>query len=276
MMRAWLQLLRLPNLLTVPGDPIAGALLSGAAIDWRTAAASLCLYAGGLASNDVFDATEDARERPGRPIPSGRVSRTGAIVVAVALGAAGLGLAYAADRLLIGAILLGAILLYNAGGKRIAILGPAIMGSCRGLSLLLGAAGLPWPAAGAVALYIMVVTVIARQETSDRPVGAVRWLPAGVLVAGFAVVLRPTPVALVAAGVAVILALLGGRALAPGVSAWPCRGAKQCVPAVIGLWISVMLPLQAALSAAGSGIAAGVLLAMWPVFRVLSRRFYAS
>lgn len=276
MIRAWLQLFRLPNLLTVPGDPIAGALLTGAVVDWRTAAASLCFYMAGLAGNDIADAAEDARERPDRPIPSGRISRMAALVVALALALAGLALAYMTGHLLIGMMLLTAIAIYNLGLKHIVIVGPTVMGLCRGLSLLLGASGLPWQAAGLVALYITVVTVIARRETSDRPVGFVRWAPAIVLAAGFVVVLKPLPLPVLCAGVAVLLAILGGRALSPGLSAWPSRGAKYPVPPVIGLWISAMLPIQAALAAAGSAIAAIILLACWPVFRVLSRLFYAS
>jgi 4-hydroxybenzoate polyprenyltransferase len=66
--------LRLPNLFTVPGDPIAGFLLAcGAAnqrvalLDYRVAfavIASLCLYSAGLVMNDLFDLEEDRRDRP--------------------------------------------------------------------------------------------------------------------------------------------------------------------------------------------------------------------
>src|SRR5262245_63491269 len=38
-------------------------------------AAGSLFYSGGMALNDAFDAEIDARERPERPIPSGRVSR---------------------------------------------------------------------------------------------------------------------------------------------------------------------------------------------------------
>src|SRR5207249_291792 len=39
-------------------------------------AASGCLYCAGMVFNDVFDLEQDKRERPSRPIPSGRVSRS--------------------------------------------------------------------------------------------------------------------------------------------------------------------------------------------------------
>ncbi len=35
----------------------------------------MAIYAAGIALNDVFDYEIDLKERPGRPLPSGRVSR---------------------------------------------------------------------------------------------------------------------------------------------------------------------------------------------------------
>ena len=35
----------------------------------------MAIYAAGIALNDVFDYAIDLEERPGRPLPSGRVSR---------------------------------------------------------------------------------------------------------------------------------------------------------------------------------------------------------
>jgi hypothetical protein len=60
--RVWLQLLRAPNLFTVPGDPIAGFLLATFGVLTSkvifAVAGSVCLYAGGLLLNDFA--------RPGR------------------------------------------------------------------------------------------------------------------------------------------------------------------------------------------------------------------
>ena len=77
---AWLRLLRLPNLLTVPGDVLVGFVLAGSGpamgstgLAWAVAA-SLCLYAGGLLINDLVDREVDQHERPDRPLPAGLVS----------------------------------------------------------------------------------------------------------------------------------------------------------------------------------------------------------
>ncbi len=72
------ELVRLPAVLSVPGDVLVGAAVSGQGRDVpRTAglvAASSCLYLAGMALNDYADRDVDAVERPGRPIPSGRVT----------------------------------------------------------------------------------------------------------------------------------------------------------------------------------------------------------
>src|SRR5271165_3758836 len=85
------QLIRLPNVLTAAADSLAGWLLVGGALSdargWAPLGlASMVLYAAGMAINDVVDAKIDRLERPGRPIPSGRVSKH----IGIAIGAGGL------------------------------------------------------------------------------------------------------------------------------------------------------------------------------------------
>src|SRR5262245_32564273 len=94
-LRAYAQLVRLPNVFTALADICLGALASGALpADWPTVccllAASAFLYSAGMVLNDVFDLEEDRRDRPFRPLPSGRVIRKTAIVLGVSLLAAGL------------------------------------------------------------------------------------------------------------------------------------------------------------------------------------------
>jgi len=182
---AWAQLLRLPNLFTVPGDPLAGFVLAGGlagAADILTVgpclAASVLLYAAGLILNDVFDRKQDARDRPARPIPSGRVSPPAAVIVALVLAAGGIALAgtVSLGAAAVAVALALAILAYDAVAKHIRILGPVTMGLCRGLSLLLGAtaAGAPGMARWSVTLagalitaYIALVTYLATFEAGD-------------------------------------------------------------------------------------------------------------
>ena len=193
---AWAQLLRLPNLFTVPGDPLAGFVLAGglgSGGDLLTvlpcAAAAVLLYGAGLILNDFFDRAEDARDRPDRPIPSGQVRPAAAAAVAAALAAAGVALAAIVSPFsaVVAGTLALAMVLYDAGGKRIGVWGPVNMGLCRGLSLLLGAAAAGQTAAtsvtvvvagGVLAGYIAVVTYLARFEAgSAHRTGPLRNVP---------------------------------------------------------------------------------------------------
>src|SRR5919199_644904 len=88
------QLVRLPNVFTAMADIgmaalVAGALPGHAAAVALLVLASSCLYCAGMVWNDYFDLEQDKRERPFRPIPSGRVTPRQAALFGAALLAAG-------------------------------------------------------------------------------------------------------------------------------------------------------------------------------------------
>ena len=145
-MKAWLQLFRLPNLFTVPGDPLAGFLIAtGGRLDLRALCAvlaSLAIYAAGLAMNDLADFAEDTRDRPKRPLPSGAIPRNTAWFATVNLTLLGLAFSFLAgpQALLMGVGTVLGVVLYNFLTKKIPVIGALNMGVCRGFSLLLGAA----------------------------------------------------------------------------------------------------------------------------------------
>src|SRR3954465_2478945 len=95
------ELVRLPAVLSVPGDVLLGAAVSGQVRNVpRTAglvAASSCLYLAGMALNDYADREGDAVQRPGPPIPSGRVTPGFALGLAGALTVGAAALSVAAD-----------------------------------------------------------------------------------------------------------------------------------------------------------------------------------
>ncbi len=190
-MRAYLQLLRVPNLFTAMADVIMGFLFTHAALaagdGWVLAVlvgASVLLYAAGVVLNDVFDFEIDARERPDRPLPSGRVPLSVARWLGWGLLVLGPALAWIAAFLAndlrpgaVATLLAGCIVVYDAVLKRTP-LGPPAMGACRMLNVLLGmsAAAGPWQdehwlAAAAIGTYIAGVTWLARNEAgrSNRP-----------------------------------------------------------------------------------------------------------
>jgi 4-hydroxybenzoate polyprenyltransferase len=176
-LRAYAQLVRLSNLPTALADICLGVLAAQALPAHGLSffvllLASACLYSSGMVWNDYFDREQDRRERPNRPLPSGRVSAKQAVRLAVLLSVVGVLLTMAAGTtaLLVGLCLVCAILAYDGWLKR-TWAGPLAMGACRFLNVLLGVSAcgsLLWPRGAhlalVVGLYIVGVTWFARTE----------------------------------------------------------------------------------------------------------------
>jgi 4-hydroxybenzoate polyprenyltransferase len=177
-MRAYLQLMRFPALFTALADIFLGFLLTHSGLfplsDFLPLAiGSSGLYLAGMVFNDLFDCDLDARERPGRPIPSGRISpRAAAILAGVLMILGPVCAAFVSlDAVLIAIILVGLVLAYDGFLKQTPV-GPVAMGGCRFLNVLLGAsaaAGPTWAnpqvtVALSMGVYVAGITWFARQE----------------------------------------------------------------------------------------------------------------
>lgn len=297
--RAWLTLLRPPNLFTVPGDPLAGAMLAagvtGMATPWHNllgvSGAALLLYAAGLLSNDYFDRSLDARERPDRPIPSGAVSAASVLKVSLLLTGVALFLALRSGWMpfTVSMMLAVAVWFYNGIGKHHPGLAPVAMGLCRGLSLVMGAtvmgtaglvSGPVLMSALALTLVIALITALARNEADSAGISispGVRWgIPvvlAGWMGAGWYAASTPTP------GLALILAAMS--VLWSMVWILPLKTPMQPrrVQASVGGLIRGLLFTQAALCAfsgrEGEGVAL-LLIVAFPVSGWLGKWFYGS
>jgi 4-hydroxybenzoate polyprenyltransferase len=268
-LRAYLDLLRPANVATALGDVLAGFAVAGLAggerLPWLLLA-SACLYAGGVVLNDVFDRDVDARERPERPLPSGRVRTRDAAILGGLLLAAGIasGATATASSGFVAAAVAAAVLVYDGVTKKNAVLGPATMGLCRGLNLALGMTAAPavlgryWPLCLIPMTYIAGVTLISRGEVSGgrRPAG---FLAAGLVAASLAAL----------AGVAALqrhpwpglawTAILGWRVIPAFVAA-----ARDPSPATIRLAVKTgvlsLILLDAALAASFAGLGYSVVL----------------
>jgi 4-hydroxybenzoate polyprenyltransferase len=272
------ELVRAPAALSVPGDAVAGAAAAGAAghATPGLVAASVCLYWGGMAANDWADRELDARERPERPIPSGRVSARQALLTAAGLTGAGVliaGLAGGRRAAAVAAPLAGAVWAYDLWAKNTAA-GPAMMAACRGLDVLLGASGgrvhRALPAALAVAAHTYTVTALSRFEVS----GAVPALPAATLAGTLALAAttagrRPGPAGILAACYAAGYGAAQARAFAD-------PGAVR-VRAAVGAGITSLPLLQGSLTARSGRPAYGAAVALAaPLARHLARRVSAT
>jgi hypothetical protein len=284
-------LVRLPAVLSAPGDPLLGAAASGAR---RSAAAtaglvgsSCCLYLAGMALNDWADREVDAVERPGRPIPSGRVSARLALGIGTALTAAGLGLAGAAGgrrALAVAVPLAGTVWAYDLALKQTAA-GPIAMAAARSLDVLLGAdpdrrrAALP--AAAVVGAHTLKITMVSRSEVTggDPAVGRRALAGTGAVTAGAGVLAANR------------LVRRGGGRLPRGLAAAWLLGSYASASALaedhavrdpsppslqraVGTGVLGLLPLEAGLHAAagGPGGITAALAGAWPVARALAAR----
>jgi 4-hydroxybenzoate polyprenyltransferase len=179
----YLRLMRPANIITAVADILAGVAISGflgsevsSYLDHLLPVVCMCLatiglYGGGVVFNDVMDAALDKIERPERPIPSGVISLTQAIVLGCYLLLVGILAAFTVGRIT-GFIALGvaiSALVYNKWGKHRSW-GTVIMGLCRGLNLLMGisivvpALSTYWWIGLIPVVYIAAVTAISRGE----------------------------------------------------------------------------------------------------------------
>lgn len=242
-----LRLGRVSNLPTVWSNALAGTTLAGLSVDLRFIAVAVALsafYVAGMWLNDAFDAEIDREIAPDRPIPSGEVSRSTVFIGGFAFLVLGLVLSgiLGFQTFLVGFLLAGTILLYDAVHKKTA-LAPVIMGATRGLCYVLAASALNIVALPAIGLfsYIVALTYGAKQEAYDRIERA--W--------PFAVLLVPF-VVLISIGAASGFALLFTVAFAVAVALalfWMVRRSAGDVRRAVVLMIASISLFDAALVA---------------------------
>jgi 4-hydroxybenzoate polyprenyltransferase len=192
-LKAYLQLTRPANVITAIADIWAGFAVAGGASLFFSADTSLHLskhgvsflwltlatvglYGGGVAFNDVFDAELDAVERPERPIPSGKVSLRNAIVMSSMLLIGGVLAAFQVSWIsgLVAFAVAGLAVLYDYWGKHQRIFGPINMGLCRAGNLMLGVSVIPvalflyWPLSLIPLGFVAAITMISRGEVHGK------------------------------------------------------------------------------------------------------------
>ncbi|MBD0744623.1 prenyltransferase [Streptomyces sp. CBMA152] len=290
MLRDWAELLRISALFSVPGDALAGAAAAGLRPNRKTAlavGASLCLYEAGMALNDWADREEDARERPHRPIPSGRIKPGAALAAAAGLTGAGLALAYRAGRPAgaVATALAGTVWAYDLRLKHTPA-GPAAMAAARSLDLLLGAtatSGEPSPAAllpaTALGAHTYAVTTVSRHETQGGSVRAPMAALASTVALGAltsrrrgstgALQLPTQPRDIAQSALAATYVATAAKPLFHAV----LNPSPPLTQRAVGGGIRAMIPLQAALAArAGAVRSAAALIALVPAARTLARK----
>lgn len=189
--KEYLQLIRLPNVFTTPSNILAGYF---AAVTTTTAAeadgvhlialmvSSGLLYIAGIVLNDYFDIEIDKKERPSRPLPSGKISKGYALTIAIValLIANIIALVVGPISLAISLALTLLIIAYDYQLKY-SVLGPFAMGGTRSLNVIFGASpvllytdnhsvAIVAAAAASLFFYVSSITILSKKEVGkERP-----------------------------------------------------------------------------------------------------------
>jgi 4-hydroxybenzoate polyprenyltransferase len=189
--KEYLQLIRLPNVFTTPSNILAGYF---AAVTTTTAAeadgvhlialmvSSGLLYIAGIVLNDYFDIEIDKKERPSRPLPSGKISKGYALTIAIValLIANIIALIVGPISLAISLTLTLLIIAYDYQLKY-SVLGPFAMGGTRSLNVIFGASpvllyidnhsiAIVGVAAASLFFYVSSITILSKKEVGkERP-----------------------------------------------------------------------------------------------------------
>ena len=182
--KQYLLLIRLPNAFTAVSDILAGYFLVVSAGEANVIdliplmISSALLYIAGIALNDYFDVELDRRERPFRPLPSGRIPKQHALIITIIAFAAANTMASTVGlaSLLISAVLTVTIIAYDYRVKR-SFAGPAFMGGARSLNIFLGSSPLLFLSSSAYGVelaamllfaYIIAIMILSRKEVGDE------------------------------------------------------------------------------------------------------------
>jgi len=142
----YLILVRLPNLFTLPSNVLVGYFMVSSMTMTSyvqlllLVTISILLYCVGLILNDLCDYSIDKKERPDRPLASGKVSRRAAIGLVVTFSTLALALSFIINitTFVISSILLITIFGYDKILKKTRA-GPFTIGAARVMNVLLGA-----------------------------------------------------------------------------------------------------------------------------------------
>jgi 4-hydroxybenzoate polyprenyltransferase len=192
-------------------------------------------YMAGMALNDLIDARIDRKQRPDRPIASGRISPRAALIFITALFAiaaillllyfppiaAILLLLYFPHCIYLAVLLVAMIVLYDITHKRF-VCSALFMASCRALIYVISAYAVFadstrefWVdtaiASSVLALYIALVTLVARSE-NKRQIDKRRWLSIAIMLLVPAAFALSLPTTIYPCLIAVILLIILARA----------------------------------------------------------------
>jgi len=182
-LRTYLQLVRFPGIFTVFSNVLLGFfVVQQITYDWVSLVfllgTSSFLFFAGMIFNDFFDFNIDKKQRPERPLPSGKISKNNALIMGLCfLVSANIFSALVGfPSLLVSLGMTGFILLYNVKLKNIPIMGILNLSVIRFFNVILGTTivaisidviqiALP------VAILVAGISILAKSEVSQYSKG---------------------------------------------------------------------------------------------------------
>ncbi|MGZ5511451.1 MAG: UbiA family prenyltransferase [Nitrososphaeraceae archaeon] len=182
----YFRLVRIPNVFTTFSNILLGYIFF-TSIDYfdyfvilKLISISAFLYIGGMILNDYFDIKIDKKERPWRPLPSNKISKKNALILAFIAFSYSLIVSFIMGwyTFIITVIMVTLIFSYNRFLKK-TIWGSINMGIIRSLNVLLGASQSLFLIDGGMFdtgfiipllsefLYVCAITILSRNETED-------------------------------------------------------------------------------------------------------------
>jgi 4-hydroxybenzoate polyprenyltransferase len=149
---------------------------------------SSLLYLAGIVFNDYFDFEIDKKERPTRPLPSGKITKRKALTIAISsiIAANVLTLLINWTSFIIAVILTTIIIVYDYRLKHNTITGPITMGLARFFNIILGATpAIPTLLLSAASskmllfiatllfLYVIAISILSKKEVSGKTTNAI-------------------------------------------------------------------------------------------------------
>jgi len=179
LIRTYLQLVRFPGIFTVFSNVLLGFfVVQQFSFDWLSLgfllATSGFLFCAGMVFNDFFDYNIDKKQRPDRPLPSGKISKKHALYLGLCfLVLANICSAFVGfQSLILSLSMTGLILIYDIKSKNIPVIGILNLSLIRFLNIILGTTIVTLsidiiPVAIPLAILVAGISIFAKTESSQ-------------------------------------------------------------------------------------------------------------
>ena len=179
MIRNYLQLVRFPGIFTAFSNVLLGFFVSqNINFDWillfPLLIASGSMFLAGMALNDFFDFKEDKKERPNRPLPSGKIKKTSALYIGIGfLIIANISTSFVGiQSLIISLIMTSLILAYVIHTKKFNGIGILNLSVIRFFNVILGTSIISFELdfllfAIPIAIFVSGISILAKKETTS-------------------------------------------------------------------------------------------------------------